>query len=184
MGKQGKKFSKKKIAAVVGISVLAALAIGVNAVCFSMSDILNTWAVIGGSALDQKTNGEGKDLARSIEREGAVLVENKDDSLPLNKDSTNKVNVFGWSSSQWIYSGSGSGRTNGLNEQTDLITALNDYATITSSDSSISSGFAPISSRYFSRFSYRLEYRSSHSSPAGVNSSDSVRIPLSMQFLK
>ena len=33
MGKQGKKFSKKKIAAVVGISVLAALAIGVNAVC-------------------------------------------------------------------------------------------------------------------------------------------------------
>ena len=102
MGKQGNKFSKKKIAAVVGISVLAALAIGVNAVCFSMSDILNTWAVIGGSALDQKTNGEGKDLARSIEREGAVLVENKDDSLPLNKDSTNKVNVFGWSSSQWI----------------------------------------------------------------------------------
>ncbi len=134
MGKQGKKFSKKKIAAVVGISVLAALAIGVNAVCFSMSDILNTWAVIGGSALDQKTNGEGKDLARSIEREGAVLVENKDDSLPLNKDSTNKVNVFGWSSSQWIYSGSGSGRTNGLNEQTDLITALNDYGIETNTE--------------------------------------------------
>ena len=99
-----------------------------------MSDILNTWAVIGGSALDQKTNGEGKDLARSIEREGAVLVENKADSLPLNKDSTNKVNVFGWSSSQWIYSGSGSGRTNGLNEQTDLITALNDYGIETNTE--------------------------------------------------
>ena len=93
MGKQGKKFSKKKIAAVVGISVLAALAIGVNVVCFS-----------------------------------------KDDSLPLNKDSTNKVNVFGWSSSQWIYSGSGSGRTNGLNEQTDLITALNDYGIETNTE--------------------------------------------------
>lgn len=84
--------------------------------------------------MDQKTNGEGKDLARSIEREGAVLVENKADSLPLNKDLTNKVNVFGWSSSQWIYSGSGSGRTNGLNEQTDLITALNDYGIETNTE--------------------------------------------------
>ena len=51
----------------------------------------------------------GTSLAEEIEGEGIVLVQNNDDVLPLEK-TVKSVNVFGWSSTQWVYGGSGSGR--------------------------------------------------------------------------
>ncbi|MBD9017326.1 MAG: hypothetical protein EGR13_03025, partial [Coprococcus comes] len=52
---------------------------------------------------------QGKDLSMDIEREGAVLLKNENETLPLAKD-VNKVNVFGWASTQWLGGGSGSGQ--------------------------------------------------------------------------
>lgn len=52
-------------------------------------------------------------LAAQIEGEGAVLLQNKDNTLPLSKD-INKVNVFGWASTQWLGGGSGSGQVIGV----------------------------------------------------------------------
>ena len=54
----------------------------------------------------------GRALAERIEAEGIVLVRNEDQTLPLPRD-TKSVNVFGWASTQWVGSGSGSGQVTG-----------------------------------------------------------------------
>lgn len=130
----------KKTGKVVSLSCIAAIAaatIAINAIAISNSALLNQWASITKVYASDEEKGElmdqGKDLAKQIEAEGAVLAEN-DGVLPLSKTEDTKVNVFGWSSTQWIYSGSGSGRTNGENEETDLITALNDYGVQTNTE--------------------------------------------------
>ena len=38
------------------------------------------------------------DLCQKIEEEGIVLLKNKDNTLPLNQEENNRVNLFGWSS--------------------------------------------------------------------------------------
>lgn len=53
-------------------------------------------------------------LAEQVEGEGIVLLQNAGNTLPLSEDIS-KVNIFGWSSTQWIGSGSGSGRVNAVN---------------------------------------------------------------------
>lgn len=64
---------------------------------------------------------KGTKLAEQVEAEGLVLVKNDDETLPLSKDVT-KVNVFGWASTDWIGSGSGSAQITGVN--TNLLAAL------------------------------------------------------------
>lgn len=49
------------------------------------------------------------ELSIEIEREGAVLLRNNDNVLPLSED-VKKVNVFGWASTAWLGGGSGSGQ--------------------------------------------------------------------------
>lgn len=65
----------------------------------------------------------GERLARQVEGEGIVLLRNDDNVLPLASD-TDKVNVFGWASTQWVTSGSGSGGVSG--DTTSLLDALSD----------------------------------------------------------
>ncbi len=51
-------------------------------------------------------------LAETIEGEGVVLLENKGGTLPLD-GAVDRVNVFGWGSTQWVTGGSGSGGVSG-----------------------------------------------------------------------
>ncbi len=60
-------------------------------------------------------------LAGEVEGEGLVLLQNRNATLPLAKDVT-KVNVFGWGSTQWVASGSGSGGVAG--ESAGILDAL------------------------------------------------------------
>ena len=71
---------------------------------------------------DTKVKAEA--LAAEVEAEGTVLVQNKDNTLPLSAD-TKKVNVFGWASTAWLGGGSGSGGVSSVN--TDLLAALTAY---------------------------------------------------------
>lgn len=64
------------------------------------------------------------ELAQQVEAEGAVLVQNKDDILPLS-DSIKQVNVFGWASTAWLGGGSGSGGVSVVD--VDFLQALSDY---------------------------------------------------------
>lgn len=76
-----------------------------------------------GKSTSSEVTSAGKELANEIEGEGAVLVKN-DNILPLEK-TTKKVNVFGWNSTHWIKSGSGSGQVNSI--KVDFVQALKDY---------------------------------------------------------
>ena len=59
--------------------------------------------------LSDNNAAEGFDLAKQVVQEGAVLVKNDDNTLPLNS-SNKKINVFGHGSVDWIIGGSGSGQ--------------------------------------------------------------------------
>lgn len=56
--------------------------------------------------LTSETKDRAKHLAEQVQSEAITMLQNKDSNLPL---SGKKVNVFGWASSNPIYSGSGSG---------------------------------------------------------------------------
>lgn len=62
-------------------------------------------------------------LSEEVEAEGLVLVQNRGDALPLSRD-VDRVNVFGWGSTQWVGGGSGSGGVSG--ECKGILQALTD----------------------------------------------------------
>ena len=102
--------------------LLLVLALVVNIVCVVMRETLDTY--LGSKPeLSQELAAAGDDLAMRIEAEGMVLLQN-DGTLPLSKD-IKQVNVFGWSSTQWINGGTGSGQCRTFT--TDLFAALKDY---------------------------------------------------------
>lgn len=68
---------------------------------------------------------DSRRLAEQIEAEGAVLLKNENNTLPLSEDIT-RVNVFGWASTQWLGSGSGSGRVEKV--ELDFLGALRSLA--------------------------------------------------------
>lgn len=122
---------KAKTAKVVSIAVSAvilAIILVLNIVCAAMSDVLDKWVV---GYEDQSTGDtaaareKGEALTQQIQGEGTVLVQNDDNLLPLDKSSVSKVNVFGWSATQWVCGGSGSGQV--INASKDLLGALSDY---------------------------------------------------------
>ncbi|OZG65035.1 glycoside hydrolase family 3 C-terminal domain-containing protein [Bifidobacterium eulemuris] len=53
---------------------------------------------------------QAREITQEIGGEGTTLLKNENDSLPL---TTNKINVFGYSSVNLVYGGSGSGSTSG-----------------------------------------------------------------------
>ena len=64
---------------------------------------------------------KGEASAYDVQAEGTVLVHNNG-LLPLDADEVSNINVFGWASTNWLASGSGSAQTTGI--KTDLLEAL------------------------------------------------------------
>ena len=62
----------------------------------------------------------GEELAFQVQAEGTVLLQNNG-LLPLDKNAKS-INVFGWASTNWLASGSGSAQTIGI--ETDLLEAF------------------------------------------------------------
>lgn len=79
------------------------------------------------SSYSEESNAKGNNLAKDIVKEGSVLVKNNG-TLPLDKNVTKKVNVFGYNSMDWYYSGSGSGQVYADGEtQYNICLALDHY---------------------------------------------------------
>ena len=99
-----------------GAAVVVAAVVAANAAMLLFGDTID--AYLGADSVEisdeQKSAvmDDGRNLARRIEGEGLVLLRNEDDALPL-PATTTKVNVFGWASTQWVASGSGSGQVSG-----------------------------------------------------------------------
>ena len=100
---------KKVIAANVAVSMLG--------------DVMNSY--LGSSTVDaqsmESAAKSARKLSKEAEKDSAVLLENKDNTLPLSSDVT-KVNVFGWAATNWLGGGSGSGGV--AQVKTDFLKAL------------------------------------------------------------
>ena len=105
------------------VSMLLVFVVVINCTVFSLkstiTQYMNATETVSG---ELETAAEA--LALEIQQEGTVLVQNLNDTLPLSEDVT-QVNIFGWSATQWVVSGSGSGAITG--EGQDLLTALEEY---------------------------------------------------------
>ena len=107
-----KKGNGKKGIVVAVTSVILVVVLVLNIACGIFADYITGFLVGYGADSEQLTAArqESTALAEQIESEGIVMVQNNDGVLPLSKTDSKKVNVFGWSATQWIYGGSGSGQ--------------------------------------------------------------------------
>lgn len=117
------KAKKKMIRAQSGLAILLALTIVINLICTGpMSTMLDL--VSGSGTINEETSAKATELVNEITAEGVVLAKDEDNVLPVASGS--KLNVFGWSSTNPCYGGTGSGALNTAYPVTDLLTGLHD----------------------------------------------------------
>ena len=80
------------------------------------------------------SSAQGQAMAAQIMEEGAILLQNNDNTLPLDYSKVKKVNVFGWRSVDWIYGSEGANASGGVSPEdgdfsknVDLFKALKQY---------------------------------------------------------
>ena len=71
--------------------------------------------------LQPATVTAARNLAKDIQRESVTMLQNTDGTLPLKSD---KVNVFGWASTNPVYGGTGSGSMSADNPTTSLLDGI------------------------------------------------------------
>lgn len=95
------------------LSVLLVIAVGANIALYHFSDVIS--AYFSTIDMDSKEAVAAREtstkLVEAIADEGIVLLKNDDNTLPLktSQGKKTKVNVFGWSFTNPIYGGTGSG---------------------------------------------------------------------------
>ena len=118
-GKKQDAAEKKKGKKIV-TCILLAVIIAANGAIYAFNNIINqhfSSVKVDDMAVDD-TTAASKEITTRIEEEGIVLLENKDNTLPLNVEKNAKVNVFGQSSTAIVYGGAGSGAS----DETDNVT--------------------------------------------------------------
>lgn len=97
--KKGRKYCEKTIAIILAMFILALTPIR----CFASGGMI----ISGETSISSETTEKSIEIAKQIEAEGIVLLENEDDVLPLKEK---KVNVFGANSCSLAFAGAaGSG---------------------------------------------------------------------------
>ncbi len=98
------------------LAMVLAIAVTVNLICFGpMNSIISL--AMGDGSVSEETAASANELCTDIAEEGIVLVKNEG-ALPL---SNTKLNVFGWSSTNPVYGGTGSG---GLSDSYPTVSLL------------------------------------------------------------
>ena len=97
---------KKFVRSQSWIAMLLALVVIVNMICFGpMSSMISL--ATGNGTITEETSKAATELCEDIAGEGIVLLKNESGTLPLAEGT--KLNVFGWSSTNPVYGGTGSG---------------------------------------------------------------------------
>lgn len=117
-----KKSKKRMIRKYSALSMLVSLVVIVNMIVLGPMYAMIDLTMKGGTVSDETTE-EAKDVAGQIAEEGMVLLEN-DGILPIREPSS--INLFGWSSVNPAYGGTGSGGLNDLYERVSIIDGLTD----------------------------------------------------------
>ena len=111
---------RKMVRGYAALSMVLSLAVVANLICLGpMSALLDLSS--GEGTVSDETTREAIAVANQIAEEGTVLLKN-DGLLPLK--NTKNLNLFGWTSVNPVYGGTGSGGLNELYEKTSLIDSL------------------------------------------------------------
>ena len=114
------KKSKKLIRGNAWLAFVLALVIIVNLILTGpVYSIVNL--AMGGGSISEESIGSATDLCTAIAEEGIVLLKNEDNILPL---KNTKVNTFGWSATNPVYGGTGSGSLSGAYPTVTLLEGL------------------------------------------------------------
>lgn len=161
-----------------GASILTTVAVGIGLVVGNTIALQNQNNIdqllcppIVNSATLQKTQEKGQEMSKELVSEGAVLLKNNDNVLPLSSSESAQVNVFGWASVDWAYganSGSCSGRVmseDGSAESLiDLYRALEEYGIDYNTE------LKDMYTRYFTPYVYALK------DPGSVNNNNVITL--------
>ena len=103
------KNNVSKIISFVGLLLVALIMIISNIILFEPNVSQTITNLLCPTVIDYETlkqnREQGKALSFQIVLEGSVLLKNENNILPLSNE-INNVNVFGYSSIDWVYSGS------------------------------------------------------------------------------
>ncbi len=117
------KPGRKLIRSEAWIAFLLVAVIIVNVVIIGPMNTMASLALDSGQ-ISEESIEESEEICLSIAEEGMVLLKNENGSLPLEKGT--KLNVFGWSSTNPVYGGTGSGSVSDAYEKIDIVTSLQD----------------------------------------------------------
>ena len=118
---------------------IAAIGIGLFVGNIVLSNFENEISTLLSPAIVDKealsvTSQKGQEMSKKIMEEGATLLYNANQTLPLSLEEDEKVNVFGWRSIDWIYGSEGQNASGGvapedddISKNVDIYDALNDY---------------------------------------------------------
>lgn len=106
--KQGANNRGFNISATAVMAVALAVIVAANYFTNLYANSINAVMTVAVAADTETDTDEWKDLAYRISDEGMVLMENKENTLPLKSDT--KVNLLGYYAYNPVYSGSGSGQ--------------------------------------------------------------------------
>ena len=107
------------------LAFLLVVLICANQVCYGpLYNTLNSYMNASTVELADDVVEQSLETIDKIGEEGIVLLENKNDYLPLSSDTT-KLNVFGWASVSPLLGGTGSSASNAA-ASTDILTSLED----------------------------------------------------------
>ena len=116
-----KKTMKKLILKESWIAFFLVVIVAVNLIIIGPCNTMVALATGSGSISD-KSLEESEKLCTEIAEEGMVLLKNEGNALPIASGS--KLNVFGWSSTNPLYGGTGSGSMSAEYETVDIIESL------------------------------------------------------------
>lgn len=112
------------------MAVIVCVIVACNIACTMLFELITGF--FHGSGIEftgeatQQALAVSDELCREITGEGIVLLENKDDTLPLTKSDISAVNIFGWRSinAGWIGGASGSVNANNKTTKEKVVTLL------------------------------------------------------------
>lgn len=125
----------RSICCLVIIALIVVVNIGTS-IAYEYKDQLNAYLLtpIVDTSKKNQAQAAAAEMAKKVEANGATLLKNTDNVLPLSKTEDKKVNVFGFGSVDWGYGGLGNGtsaqaspETGNVSDICDLTKALTRY---------------------------------------------------------
>lgn len=118
-----KKPLRKLIRKEAWIAFLAAVVVIVNVIICGPMNTMVALAT-GSGSISEESIAQSEELCTDIAEEGMVLLKNEGKALPL--ESGKSINVFGWSSTNPLYGGTGSGSMSAEYETVTVLDSLRD----------------------------------------------------------